>query len=317
VSTFPLRAVGYEDRLTLVGHLTELRARLVVCAVALAVLFAGGLWQSRALLNVLNRPLASVGTQSAVPGERRDDAAVAAALRQSGAAFAQLSRSTSLAPADRRAASAAAGSLAVATRRLDKPVPRRPITIGLGEPFSTSVTVAMAFALLTALPLLLWQLWAFIAPAVAPADRRAVRPLLALGPALFAAGVAFAYVLVLPPAVRFLQNFNHGAFDAFVQARDYYRFELATMLAVGAIFQLPVVMLILGRVGLVRAAMLRAWRRYAIVALAALAAALPGTDPVTTVLEMIPLFALYELSIILLAVGERRLARREAAASGA
>jgi sec-independent protein translocase protein TatC len=124
--------------------------------------------------------------------------------------------------------------------------------------------------------------------------------------ALFATGVVFAYALVLPPAVRFLQNFNHGAFDALVQARDYYRFELATMLAVGAIFQVPVIMLVLGRVGLVNAASLRAWRRYAIVALAALAAALPGTDPVTTLLEMIPLFALYELSIALLAFSERR-----------
>jgi sec-independent protein translocase protein TatC len=156
------------------------------------------------------------------------------------------------------------------------------------------------------LPLLLWQAWAFLSPAAAPADRRAVRPLLVLAPALFAAGVAFGYALVLPPAVRFLQNFNHGAFDALVQARDYYRFELATMLAIGAIFQLPVIMLVLGRVGLVHAAALRAWRRYAIVALAALAAALPGTDPVTTLLEMIPLFALYEMSIVLLAVSERR-----------
>jgi sec-independent protein translocase protein TatC len=112
-------------------------------------------------------------------------------------------------------------------------------TSGLGEPFSTSVTVALAFALMLGLPLLLWQAWAFVAPAVAPGDRRAARPLLALAPVLFLAGVAFAYVLVLPPAVRFLQGFNRGAFDTLVQARDLYRFELTTMLAVGAIFQLP------------------------------------------------------------------------------
>jgi sec-independent protein translocase protein TatC len=113
-------------------------------------------------------------------------------------------------------------------------------------------------------------------------------------------------VLVLPPAVRFLQGFNRGAFDTLVQARDLYRFELTTRLAVGAIFQLSVVMLILGRVGLLNAATLRTKRRYAVVALAALAAALPGTDPVTTVLELVPLLGLYELSIVMLRWGERR-----------
>jgi len=282
-----------------------------VCALALAVLFAGCLWQSRPLLDVLNRPLSTVSTAgSGLPG-RADSPAVRSALARSGQAFEQLSRSTTLSAADRRAAGAAAGSLAAATRQLSARRAPKPITIGLGEPFSTSITVAFAFALLLGLPLLLWEGWAFLAPAVAPADRRAVRPLLVLAPLLFVAGVAFAYLMVLPPAVRFLQGFNHGAFDALVQARDYYHFELATMLALGAIFQIPVVV-ILGRAGLLSSSTLRAKRRYAIVALAILAALLPGTDPVTTVLEMIPLIALYELSIVLLRTSERRLRRRPA-----
>jgi Sec-independent protein secretion pathway component TatC len=86
------------------------------------------------------------------------------------------------------------------------------------------------------------------------------------------------------------------------QARDSYHFELMTLLAIGVIFQLLVVMLILGRAGPIASATLRAKRRYAVVVLAALAAALPGT----TLLEMIPLFALYELSIVMLRVSERR-----------
>jgi len=150
---------------------------------------------------------------------------------------------------------------------------------------------------------------AFVIPAVAPELRGGLRPLLLLAPALFLAGVAFAYVLVLPAAVRFLQGFNQGAFDTFVQARDYYRFELTTMLAVGAIFELPVALLALARAGIVRAAWLRSHRRIAVVALAALAAALPGTDPVTTLVELVPLLGLYELSIVLVAGTERRAAR--------
>jgi sec-independent protein translocase protein TatC len=107
-------------------------------------------------------------------------------------------------------------------------------------------------------------------------------------PVLFAAGAAFAYLLVLPAAICFLQGFNHGAFDVLVQARDLYRFGLVTMLAIGAIFQLPVALLALGRAGVIDAA------------------ALPGTDPVTTLLETLPLIALYELSILLLRLARLR-----------
>jgi sec-independent protein translocase protein TatC len=314
MASFPLRQTGYDDRLTLTGHLSELRTRLIVCAVALTVLFAGCMWQSRALLDILNRPLSTVkASASGAPLDATVQGPVRVALARSAHAFSALAQSTDLSPSDRRAAAAASGSLTTAVGELARHGERKPVTIGLGEPFSTSVTVAFAFALLLGLPLLLWQAWAFVAPAVHPRDRRAVRPLLLLAPALLAAGIVFAYVLVLPPAVRFLQGFNHGSFDALVQARDYYRFELMTMLALGAIFQLPVVMLVLGRVGLLASSTLRTHRRYALVALAALAAALPGTDPVTTVLEMLPLFALYELSIVALRVSERRRAAAAAA----
>jgi sec-independent protein translocase protein TatC len=124
--------------------------------------------------------------------------------------------------------------------------------------------------------------------------------------------VAFAYVLVLPPAVKFLQGFNHGAFEVLVQARDYYRFELVTMLALGAIFEMPVLVLALARAGILSSAILRRHRRYANVGLAVLGGFLPGVDPVTTLLETLPLFVLYEGSIVLLSISERRSARREA-----
>jgi sec-independent protein translocase protein TatC len=119
-------------------------------------------------------------------------------------------------------------------------------------------------------------------------------------------------VLVLQPAVRFLQGFNHGAFDVLVQARAYYRFELMTMLALGAMFEIPVLLLALGRVGILSSTTLRRHRRHAIVGLSVLGAMLPGTDPVTTLLEALPLFALYEATIVLLRLSERRLSRRQA-----
>jgi sec-independent protein translocase protein TatC len=301
MEAFPLRAVAHGERLTVIQHLSELRARLLLSVAVLAVLFAGCMWQSRSLLHVLNAPLAHIRTNSA-----------AQALAHSAGAFTRLAHASSLAPPDQRAALDAARSLAAASRSLAHPRVRGTVTLGLGEPFSTSVTVAFAFALLLGLPFLLNQMWAFVAPAIAPAERRAVRPLLILAPALFATGIGFAYFLVLPPAVRFLQGFNHGAFDALVQARAYYRFELMTMLALGAMFEIPVLLLALGRVGILSSATLRRHRRYAVVGITVLGACLPGPDPITTLLETLPLFGLYEATIVLLRLSERRRSQRQA-----
>jgi sec-independent protein translocase protein TatC len=307
MEAFPLRAAAHGQRLTVVQHLTELRARLLLSVAVLAVLFAGCLWQSRSLLHVLNAPLAHIKADSATPSRGNE---LPQALDHSAAAFTRLAHASSLRPSDQRAALNAARSLAAASRSLAPPRARAPVTLGLGEPFSTSITVAFAFALLLGLPFLLTQMWAFVAPAIAPAERRAVRPLLILAPALFATGVGFAYFLVLPPAIRFLQGFNHGAFDVLVQARAYYRFELMTMLALGALFEIPVLLLALGRLGILNSGTLRGHRRIAIVAITALGALMPGTDPVTTVLEILPLFALYEATIVLLRLSERRIRRQ-------
>src|SRR3954453_6230781 len=309
MEAFPLQAVAHGERLTVVQHLSELRARLVLSVAVLAVLLAGCLWQSRSLLYVLNAPLAHLRTDSATPARGSE---LPQALARSAGAFARLARASSRAPSDQRAALKAAASLALASRSLAHPRARAPVTLGLGEPFSTSITVAFAFALLLGLPFLLTQMWAFVAPATAPADRRAVRPLLILAPVLFATGVGFAYFLVLTPAVRFLQGFNHGAFDVLVQARAYYRFELMTMLALGVMFEIPVLLLALGRVGILSASTLRRHRRSALLGITVLGACLPGADPVTTVLETLPLFALYEATIVLLRLTERRRGRRQA-----
>src|SRR4051794_26751872 len=309
MEAFPLQAVAHGERLTVVEHLSELRARLVLSVAGLAVLFAGGLWQSRSLLHVLNAPLAHLRTESGTPARGSE---LPQALARSAGAFTRLAHASSLAPADQRAALKAAASLALASRSLAHPRARAPVTLGLGEPFSTSVTVAFAFALLLGLPFLLTQLWAFVAPAIAPADRHAVRPLLLLAPVLFATGVGFAYFLVLPPAVRFLQGFNHGAFDVLVQARAYYRFELMTMLALGVMFEIPVLLLALGRVGILSSGTLPRHRRSALLGITVLGACLPGSDPVTTLLETLPLFALYEATIVLLRLTERSRSRRQA-----
>jgi sec-independent protein translocase protein TatC len=177
----------------------------------------------------------------------------------------------------------------------------KPTTFGVAEPFTTTFTVAAYAALLISLPVILYQLYAFILPAFSPNERRVAMPLLLMVPFLFVAGAAFGYFVVIPAALKFLLHFNTSQFHIQIRARDYYSFVTLTLLAVGIVFQLPVFILGLARVGIVDARKLRQNRRYAILVCAIVAAALPGVDPVSMLLEMVPLVALYELSILLVA----------------
>jgi sec-independent protein translocase protein TatC len=150
---------------------------------------------------------------------------------------------------------------------------------------------------------------------VNPHERRVARPVMAAAPFLFLVGVAFAYEIVLPPAVHFLQGFNSGSFQILVQAKAYYTFEILTMLGIGLAFQLPLGLLGLQQVGVINSRTLTGNWRYCVVIIAVIAAAMPGADPVTTGLEMLPLILLYLLSIVLLRVADRRAAARASSES--
>jgi sec-independent protein translocase protein TatC len=305
------KAISHEARLPLLTHVDELRMRLIVSVAALAIAFGFAFWQNHTLLNVLNRPLANA-TSGALEHSRgplaqsaRTQQALRAALNRQRVAFEQMARVSP--PAQRQALTSAAQADAAAVAVTPSQLPgRQPVTLGIGEPFSQTVTVSAYFALLLALPVILYQLYAFVIPAFSPRERRVANPILALVPPLFAAGLAFGYLVVLPGAVGFLQNFNAGSFDALVQARSYYQFALFTMLATGVLFQIPVAVIGLNQTGILTTRQLRENRRYAIVAITALALLLPGTDPVTTLLELIPMLVLFELSIVAATVLERR-----------
>jgi sec-independent protein translocase protein TatC len=133
-------------------------------------------------------------------------------------------------------------------------------------------------------------------------------------PVLFVIGVVFTYLIVLPPAVRFLQGYNNQQFNNLVQAKPLYSFEVLTMGAIGLAFQMPLVMLALRRVGVINGSTLTRHWRYATVIIAVVAAAMPGADPVTTGLETLPLVILFLASIAMLKLADRRDARRAAAA---
>ena len=239
-----VRPVGYEDRLTLVDHLTELRTRIIVSVVVLALSSALCWWQNDLVLEIVNEPLDDLDQELLGPGGK-------------------------------------------------------PLSLGVTEQFTTTLMVSAYAGLLLALPVVLYQVYAFVLPAFSPTERRIAVPLLLMVPVLFICGVLFCYFIVLEPATEFLLNFNADEYTTAVRARDYYSFVALTTIAMGLLFQVPIVILALTRLGITTPEKLRQNRRFAILGCAVLAALLPTIDPLTMILEMIPLLILYEISILL------------------
>lgn len=200
---------------------------------------------------------------------------------------------------------------------LNRPLPEgrvgRPITFGVAEPFLTSFKISLYAGFLLALPVILWQAWAFLAPAFEETNQRRVIWFVFLATALLVAGIVFGYFVALPAAVHYLTNYDKHLYDIRIRARDYYSFATMVMLAMAAVFQLPIVVVALTRLGILSTARLRRERRVGYFVVACIAVALPGIDPVTTVIEAIPLLILFEASIWLSVLFERRAARMAAA----
>jgi sec-independent protein translocase protein TatC len=311
-----LRPIRPEDRLSLVEHLDELRKRLIISVAVFLAAFGVCLWQGDVVLDIINRPLEKTAFKND-PKETKDPfertAAFQAQVKRSATVSAATFESLAAASED-PATKQAYEALAAQNRRLAKSVPpreaRKPVTLGVGEPFTATVRVAAYAAFLLALPLLLYQAYAFVLPAFSREERRVVLPLMTMVPFLFIAGVVFAYFMVLPNAIDFLQNFNDDNFDILLQAKDYYRFAILVLAAMGLCFQVPVGILALTRVGIVSVAQLRHSRRYSILGIAVVAMLLPGQDPVTMLSLMLPLYVLFEGSILLAALLDRRAAKR-------
>jgi sec-independent protein translocase protein TatC len=184
---------------------------------------------------------------------------------------------------------------------MNAPLPHgiEPITLAPAEAFYTTISNSAYVALLIALPVILYQLYAFLLPAFKPAEKRVAFPMMLMIPVLFIAGVLFCYFLVLGPAMHFLLNFNADQFSNQVRARDYYGFIIMLMVAMGLAFQVPVGVVVACKLRITTPAKLRRGRRYAIVTIVVLAALLPTIDPLSLILESVPMYALYELSIVL------------------
>jgi sec-independent protein translocase protein TatC len=175
------------------------------------------------------------------------------------------------------------------------------ITLSPTEPFFTVLKVCFWTAILVALPIWLYQAYAFVIPAVQDQPRRRMLAIVAGASALFIAGVAFGYFVVLPVALQWLLGFGGDNFDTQVRAGEYYGFVTTMLLGAGLMFEVPLAMLALARIGVASASFYRKQWRVAIVVIALLAAILPGGDPFSMLLLMVPQIVLYAIGIALAA----------------
>ena len=180
------------------------------------------------------------------------------------------------------------------------------LTVSVTEPFFTTIKVCLWAAFALALPLVLWQVWSFLAPAVQEGAQRIIMGFVSLGTLLFATGMAFAYWVVLPPALRFLTNYESELYNVQVRAGSYFGFVSAVLMGIGIVFELPIFVLALVRLGVLSSDTLRRNRRVGYVLAFAVAIVLPTVDPVSLVFETVPLLVLFEASIWLSVFFERR-----------
>jgi sec-independent protein translocase protein TatC len=294
----------------------------VISAATLVVAFSFCFWQNDAILDVVTKPvrdtqnLQNPSTSSKDPLEQaarfqQEQAqalkALAPALSSVARTFDSLGDAGNLTSAQRSSIARSSTSLASASRQVAQAAASVPsktqrnlVTLGVTEPFTATITIAFYASLLLAMPMLLFQAYAFILPAFSPGERRLALPLMLMVPALFVAGAAFGYFVVLERAVSFLQNFNDDSFDILLQAKDYFKFAVLFVAGIGLLFQIPVGVLAITRLGIFTPRQLARNRGYVILAIAILAAvATPTPDPFTMTLAMGPLIILFELSIVL------------------
>jgi sec-independent protein translocase protein TatC len=310
-----LRPIGQEDRLSIIDHLDEVRSRLLICLAALLVVFCVCFWQNNALLSLLNHALPA-SAKTGLAATHNQEVLLDRAMRQIGTGAAELktglAESKGVSPQSLVGAGTIESGAKAAAVALPKVLQQqeKPLVIGVGEGFIVTMAVSAYFAVLITLPLLLYQLYAFVIPALSKEERRVATPTVIAAPVLFLTGAVFTYFAVLPPAVHFLQGYNSTEFQVVVGANSYYKFEIMLMMGIGLAFQVPLLALGLQRVGAITASTLTLNWRYAFVIIAVIVAALPGVDPVTMTMETLPLVALYALSIVLLKWVEHRNYRR-------
>lgn len=190
------------------------------------------------------------------------------------------------------------------------------------ELFFAQLKLAIFAGLFVAFPFIAWQLYAFVAPGLYKSERGAFWPYLFIAPVLFALGAAFVYIVMLPMLARFTVSMEQveaagTTIKLMPKVSDYLSLVMALMLAFGLSFQLPLILSLLGRIGIVNAAMLGKGRKYAIVGILAFAAVFTPPDPMSQIMLAVPVYLLYEISIFCVKLIEKKAAAEDSTAASA
>lgn len=272
--------------MTLGEHLEELRTRLIRSAVALVAVFIGSYLFVGPIANFVMAPLGrAIGMLNADLVELHEEEL---------ASDPSLERARYFEPAD--------------SRQLREPIPTRPRGDAAHSGFFFQLKICLLFALAVAGPYMLWQLWQFIAAGLYPHERRSVYRLFPAAAALFVTGVAFGYTVLVPYGYYFLARVSLLQIRHDPEVGLYFTFLNTLCLALGAVFQLPIVMTALARVDLVRAATFARYRPHFLVGALAVSALLTPPDPITQLMMAVPMVLLYEVGILLARLSARRAA---------
>ena len=172
---------------------------------------------------------------------------------------------------------------------------------GLADGLMIQFSLATGVALMVAAPAALWHVWAFVAPGLKKNEKRVIWPILLMSPVLFLAGAAFAFYILFPIAFKFFVDLNQAAPVPSVlmpAARDYLSFAIGLLKVFGVAFQLPLVLVLLNRIGVLRRSVAVRMRRYALVRIVVAAAMLTPPDVVSQIILALPMWALFEISIL-------------------
>jgi sec-independent protein translocase protein TatC len=196
-----------------------------------------------------------------------------------------------------------------------QPFLKRPLMVTHpGDLFDIAMDAAITLGLIAASPVIIWQIWGFLSPALYTHEKKVVIPALVGAALLFLAGMALAFKYVVPVTLAFFMSFQSGAVEVVPTVDKYVGFVISMCLAFGAVFELPVVIALLSALGIVQPQYLAKFRRHAAVGCLITAAVItPGSDPTSLLLLTIPLYALYEVSITVSRLIVRRRERSIAA----
>lgn len=168
--------------------------------------------------------------------------------------------------------------------------------------------IALVAGIVISIPNTLYQVWSFIAPALKRREKKYVLLIVAFSSVCFLSGIVFAYFVMLPMSLSFAANFGSASIENNIAIDEYFSIIISIMLAAGVIFELPMVSFFLSKLGILTPKFMRRYRRHAIVVIMILAAILtPGTDPVSQVVLAVPLFLLYEISIFVSKISQRKI----------